>query len=58
MIFNGSLPGHEKVFNVRRCSMYTGVQFGRSHCTLAITLGISCNLYHVKGYLRFKYGKV
>ena len=32
LTFNGSLPGHEKVFNVRRCSMYTGVQFGRFHC--------------------------
>ena len=32
LIFNGSLPGNEKVFNVRRCSMYTGVQFGRFHC--------------------------
>ena len=35
-IFNGSLPGNEKVFNVRRCSMYTGVQFGRFHCTLFV----------------------
>ena len=34
LIFNGSLPGHEKVFNVGRCSMYTGVQFGRFHCIL------------------------
>ena len=33
LIFNGSVPGHEKVFNVRRCSMYTGVQFDRFHCT-------------------------
>ena len=32
LIFNGSVPGHEKVFNVRRCSMYTGVQFDRFHC--------------------------
>ena len=32
LIFNGSLPGHEKVFNVRRCSLYTGVQFDRFHC--------------------------
>ena len=31
LIFNGSVPGHEKLFNVRRCSMYTGVQFGRFH---------------------------
>ena len=30
-IFNGSVPGHEKLFNVRKCSMYTGVQFGRFH---------------------------
>ena len=33
LIFNGSVPGHEKSFNVRRCSMYTGVQFDRFHCT-------------------------
>ena len=33
LIFNGSVPGHEKLFNVRRCSMYTGVQFDRFHCT-------------------------
>ena len=26
LIFNGSVPGHEKLFNVRRCSMYAGVQ--------------------------------
>ena len=29
LIFNGSVPGHEKLFNVRRCSMYRGVQFDR-----------------------------
>ena len=34
LIFNGSVPGHEKVFNVRRCSMYTGAQFDRFHCSL------------------------
>ena len=33
LIFNGSVPGHEKLFNVRRCSMYTGVQLDRFHCT-------------------------
>ena len=32
LIFDGSVPGHEKMFNVRRCSMYTGVQFDRFHC--------------------------
>ena len=32
LIFNGSVPGHEKLFNVRRCSMYTGVHFDRFHC--------------------------
>ena len=32
LIFNESLPGDEKVFNVRRCSLYTGVQFDRFHC--------------------------
>ena len=32
LILNGSVPGHEQLFNVRRCSMYTGVQFGRFHC--------------------------
>ena len=32
LIFNGNVPGHEKLFNVRRCSMYTGVQFDRFHC--------------------------
>ena len=37
LIFNGSVPGHEKLFNVRRCSMYTGVQFGRFHCIVAPT---------------------
>ena len=34
LIFNGSVPGHKKVFNVRRCSLYAGVQFGRFHCIL------------------------
>ena len=29
LIFNGIVPGHEKVFNICRCSMYTGVQFDR-----------------------------
>ena len=33
LIFNGSVPGHKKLFNVHRCSMYTGVQFDRFHCT-------------------------
>ena len=33
LIFNGSVPGHEELFNVRRCSMYTGDQFDRFHCT-------------------------
>ena len=32
LIFNGSVPGHEKLFNVRSCLMYTGVQFDRFHC--------------------------
>ena len=32
LIFNGSVSGLEKMFNVRRCSMYTGVQFDRFHC--------------------------
>ena len=32
LIFNGSVPGHEILFNVRRCSMYTGVHFDRFHC--------------------------
>ena len=36
LIFNGSVPGLEKMFNVRRCSMYTGVQFDRFHCILGI----------------------
>ena len=31
LMFNGSVPGQEKLFNVRRCSMYTGVQFDRFH---------------------------
>ena len=37
LIFNGSMsvPG-QKIFNVRRCTMYTGVQFGRFHCILKI----------------------
>ena len=34
-IFNGSVPGHEQLLNVRRCSMYTGVQFDRFHCIWA-----------------------
>ena len=29
LIFNESVPGHEILSNVRRCSMYTGVQFDR-----------------------------
>ena len=33
LIFNGSVPRHEQLFNVRWCSMYIGVQFGRFHCT-------------------------
>ena len=33
LISNGSMPGHEKLFNVHRCSMYTGFQFGKFHCT-------------------------
>ena len=33
LIFNGSVPVHEKLFNVHRCSMYTGVQFDRFHCS-------------------------
>ena len=33
LIFNWSVPGHENLFNVRRCSMYTDVQFDRFHCT-------------------------
>ena len=32
LIVNGSLRGRGKMFNGRRCSMYTGVQFGRVHC--------------------------
>ena len=31
LIFHGSVPGHEKLFNVRRSSMYTGDQFDRFH---------------------------
>ena len=27
MIVNVSVPGHEQLFNVHRCSMYTGIQF-------------------------------
>ena len=38
LISNWSLPGHEKLFNVRRCSMYTGVQLDRFHCSM---LGIA-----------------
>ena len=38
LIFNGGVPGHEKLFNVRRCSMYTGVQFDRFHCVYIYTL--------------------
>ena len=34
LIFNGSVPAHEKLFNVRRCSIYTGVQLDRFHCSL------------------------
>ena len=38
LIYNGSVPGHEKLFNVRRCSMYTGVQFDRFHCIVYCVL--------------------
>ena len=38
LIFNGSVPGHEKLFNVRRCSMYAGVQFDRFHCNFHFAL--------------------
>ena len=38
MIFNGSVSRHEKLFNVLRCSMYIGVQFGRFHCIYRIRL--------------------
>ena len=31
LIFKRSVPGQEKMFNVRRCSMYTGAQFDRFH---------------------------
>ena len=34
LIFNVSVSGHEKSINVRKCSMYTGVQFDRFHCTM------------------------
>ena len=44
LIFNGSVPGHEKLFNVRRCSMYTGVQFDRFHCTDILELVNKCPL--------------
>ena len=36
LISNGSVPGHEKLFFVRRCSMYTGVQFGSFHCATEV----------------------
>ena len=51
-IFNGSVPGHEKLFNVRRCTMYTGVQFGRFHCTLIVGPAgiVRFNLYHTELY--------
>ena len=38
LISNGSVPGHEKLFNVCRCSMYTGDQFDRFHCSWSLTL--------------------
>ena len=38
LMFNGSVPGHEKLFNVRRCLMYTGVQFDSS---TVLVIGIS-----------------
>ena len=41
LISNGSVPAHEKLFNVRSCSMYTGVQFGRFHCSSIIIINIS-----------------
>ena len=40
LIFNGSVPGHEQLFNVRRCSKYTGVQFDRFNCKW----DIKCNV--------------
>ena len=44
LILNGSVPGHEKLINVRRCSMYTGVQFNRFHC-IYIYIYRHINLY-------------
>ena len=41
LIFNGSVPGHEKMFNVRRFSMYTGVQFDR-FCCIEVNECIQC----------------
>ena len=38
LIFNGSVPGHEKMFKVRRCSMYTVVQFDRFHFMSELSL--------------------
>ena len=45
LIFNGSVPRHGKLINVRRCSMYTGVQLDRFHCRydiLQLKVGIPC----------------
>ena len=48
MIFNWSVPGQEKLFNVRRCTMYTGVQFDRFHC-------IAKDIYNKCNHQKLKY---
>ena len=42
LIFNGNVPGHEKLFNVRRCSMYTGVQLCIDIYTYVYTCFFNC----------------
>ena len=45
LTFNGSVPGHEKLFNVRRCSMYmyTGIVNVKKHPQMS--LGITNVVY-------------
>ena len=37
LIFNGSVPGHKTLFNVRRCSMYTGFNLAGSTIYQGVT---------------------
>ena len=54
LIFNGSVPGHEKLFNVRRCSMYTDVHSDNSIAlprTIKATNHSLCTYLHLNDVL-------